>query len=303
MALSDRRGVAEDGAGVHPDAERLAQYADGVLRGSARRDIERHLVGCAQCREALVDTLAFLAADSPQSATGTRPEPVVVFPNRRRWILVGGGLAAAAALLVTLTVQPEWVRRIVGRDNRPELEQLVAALAQEPTRPVEGRLTGGFPYSPPPTLRGGTGRQPSPEVSIAAATLQQRARAQPTPANEAAAGVAYLVLGEADRAVAALETAARTSPRPSTLSDLAAAYLARGGTGRDDLLKARDAANRAIAAGEAPVEAWFNRALAIQRLGATEDAVRAWQEYLQRESSSQWAAEARQYVEAAGRLQ
>ena len=44
----------------HPDAERLAEYADGVLTAEARTDVEHHLSRCAECRAVVMETTAFL---------------------------------------------------------------------------------------------------------------------------------------------------------------------------------------------------------------------------------------------------
>ncbi len=53
-----------------PDAERLAEYADGLLDAATRATIEAHLVTCADCRSVLVETMAFLAAEGA-SARGS----------------------------------------------------------------------------------------------------------------------------------------------------------------------------------------------------------------------------------------
>jgi CHAT domain-containing protein len=57
-------------------------------------------------------------------------------------------------------------------------------------------------------------------------------------------------------------------------------------------------AERAIALKNAPPEAWFNRALALERLHLVDAARKAWGDYLERDSTSGWADEARQHLEA-----
>ena len=47
-----------------PDAEHLAEYADGLLDAEARQAIEAHLVTCPDCRAVLVETVAFLGAEA-----------------------------------------------------------------------------------------------------------------------------------------------------------------------------------------------------------------------------------------------
>src|SRR5262249_5976739 len=64
-----------------------------------------------------------------------------------------------------------------------------------------------------------------------------------------------------------------------------------------DVPKALESAERAIALKDPPTEAWFNRALALERLHLTDAAKKAWQDYLDRDATSGWADEARQHLE------
>ena len=142
----------------------------------------------------------------------------------RRWLTaVVATLAASAAVVVAVRLAgPTWVDGLVGRrGTRPELRELIAALASEPTRPVEGRLTGGFKYAPPPpaaATRGPGEREVSPDVRIAAAKIEKMARENDTPQNHAALAVAYLSLGQPEKAVQALEDAASQERNAAVLS-------------------------------------------------------------------------------------
>ncbi|HEX7184221.1 MAG TPA: CHAT domain-containing protein [Thermoanaerobaculia bacterium] len=105
-----------------------------------------------------------------------------------------------------------------------------------------------------------------------------------------------LLAGQPDRAIATLEQALAEKPGdPGVLSDLAAAFLVRGSAQDQplDLIAALDCAERAVARSPASPEALFNRALARQRLHLSGQASRAWDEYLERDSESDWAKEAR----------
>jgi CHAT domain-containing protein len=84
------------------------------------------------------------------------------------------------------------------------------------------------------------------------------------------------------------------------LSDLAAAYLVRAAQADEpaDIPKALETAERAIILKDAPPEAWFNRALALEELHLVDAARKAWEDYLQHDSASGWADEARQHLEA-----
>src|SRR5678816_605631 len=117
MAVEDRR---------HPEAERLAEYADGVLDAASRAEVDRHLADCADCRAVVMETMAFLDGNPAIPASAA---PKVVPFRPRRWAQgTAVGLAAAAALLLGIRVaRPDWVSGLFGpRGDRPELQELIA---------------------------------------------------------------------------------------------------------------------------------------------------------------------------------
>jgi tetratricopeptide (TPR) repeat protein len=181
----------------------------------------------------------------------------------------------------------------------PELAELVAALSTESTRPVEGRITG-FPYAPPPSIpRGPEDRQVSPDVRIAAAKVEKLAQLHRDPEQQAELGIAFLAVGEFDKAVQALEEAVRRAPSNASLqNDLAAAYLARARREDrdDDLRQALSAAERAVQIAPQLNEPYFNRALALEWLHRQAQAVTAWNDLAKREPASPWAAEAKLHL-------
>jgi CHAT domain-containing protein/tetratricopeptide (TPR) repeat protein len=170
---------------------------------------------------------------------------------------------------------------------------------------VEPRLTGGFQHGRLVTLRssdvsGGLDAQ-SPAVLAAVARIREQAQGDTSPEALGALGITYLVSGDLGAAVKALESASAQKPDdPRLLSDLAAAYLVRAAQADEpaDIPKALEMAERAIALKDAPAEAWFNRALALERLHLVDAARKAWGDYLERDSTSGWADEARQHLEA-----
>ena len=153
------------------------------------------------------------------------------------------------------------------------------------------RLTGGFAYAPVRgPVRGANDISLSPDVRIAIAEIEKQYAAKPV------AAAAALVSGDANRAILILEAQSQLRPNdPKILSDLAAAYLARAArtASTDDASRALAAANRALEIDRLMPEALFNRALALQMSGMTEDARIAWQAYLAVDDRSGWADEAR----------
>jgi CHAT domain-containing protein len=170
---------------------------------------------------------------------------------------------------------------------------------------VEPRLTGGFHHGRVIRLRSGGAPRgldaQSPEVLAAVARIRARAAGDTSPEALGALAVTYLVSGDPAAAVKALESAVAQDPNDARLqTDLAAAYLVRAAEADEpaDLPRALESAERAIALKGAPQEAWFNRALALERLHLVDAARKAWQDYLERDASSPWADEARQRLEA-----
>jgi CHAT domain-containing protein len=188
-----------------------------------------------------------------------------------------------------------WPTLVGVRSERPELHDLFSALSRESTRPIEGRLAGGFPYAPPRVqTRGVRGESASPDVRIAAALIEKRARGESTAQNNAALGAAYLALGEWGRAVEALDEAVEAEPRNVTfLNDAAAAYLARAAAldQPEDFVRALAAAARAIRIDPKRPEPQFNRALALRALHLTSEARDALAAYSSIDRNGPWTTE------------
>ena len=291
MGIHDRhRFVFGDGRG-HPDTVLLAEYADNVLPLADRRDLQYHLADCEACRDALSDAMLF-------SATDVAPALPVHRMGRRRWIaVVVTGLTAAAAIFTAVRAGSSWWGR---RSDQIALAQLIAAVTKEPTRPFDGRLSQGFPYAPAPVLdRGERARHLSPDVRIAAATIEKLVHDQETPGRLAVSGVASAVLGDFDRSVSALERATQLEPDNARyLSDLSAIYLARANLGQsaDDYMKALASAARARSIDSTLSAGCFNWALALERLSRSDEARRAWEGCLSADSGSAWSTDIRAHI-------
>jgi tetratricopeptide (TPR) repeat protein len=261
-----------------------------------REAIEAHLVGCSMCRAVVAETTAFVRTEGVEPDRLRHPSaPVVKTFTRRRIVGLAAGLAAAAAVIVGVRLaRPELL--FGPRADRPELTALIAALANEPSRPIEGRLAGGFKYAPPPSpTRGAGDREASPDVRIAAANIEKLAKDHNTPENLAALGVAYLALDDYDAAIASLESAVQQTPGESRFqTDLSAAYIARAQrfNRNDDWPRGLAAAERALTLNPRAVEASFNRALALEGLHQDAAASEAWTRYQRLDQSAGWSTEA-----------
>ena len=267
------------------DAEALAAYVDGRVSPQERARIEEILARDEESYAWLLDTLR---AQGPGEA-------VRITPQTRRWVWIAGGLAAAATLALTLRVGlPSFLSQ--GNESQQLVAALVEAVGDE--RYVEGRLTGGFPYGPLRAVPRTGGSQGSSNLALlgAATALQEAAKTRPTPAILHRWGVAQLLLGNWDDGVRSLEEAARDDPsNAELLSDLGAAYvaLARLDDSAAYWARALEWSERALHLDPPPVEARFNRALALEGLGLGAQAIAAWEAYLEADADSEWSADAR----------
>src|ERR1700741_2423708 len=96
-----------------------------------------------------------------------------------------------------------------------------------------------------------------------------------------------------DAAIDALERFSRVDPK--AMSDLAAAHYVRAQREdrQSDFLRAREAAEQAVAAEPELPAAHFNRALVLEELGLSGQAIAEWDQFLRR-ADSRWRTEARQ---------
>ncbi len=276
-----------------PDPGLIAAHADRRLSGAEAARMDEHIAGCPDCSEVFAETLRFSLSED-QDAPG-RWSPIAKFV-RQPALKVAAGLAIAASLLLAIRFY-----RAPTPPAVPLIAELAAAMGTR--RIIEPRLTR-FQYGRLIVLRSGDTPNgldaQTPAVLAAVARIRERAENDPSPEALGALGVTYLVSGNVYEAVKALESATAQDPENARLlTDLSAAYLVRATQADEpaDIPKALESAETAIALLDPPVEAWFNRALALEALHLVDAARKAWEDYLQRDSSSGWAEEARQHLE------
>jgi len=284
-------------AGDHPDPGLIAAHAERRLTAAEAARMDEHLASCPICHETFAETLRF-ALDQEAEEALPRSSLVAIPFVRRPAFRLAAVLAVAAS--VFLAFQQLWRARS-GRPAPPMVAELAQTMGT--TRFVEPRLTGGFQHGRLIVLRS-SGPQgldaQSPAVLAAVARIRERTEGDKSPEGLGALAVTYLVSGDIGKAVKTLESATAQAPKnPRLLSDLAAAYLVRAGRLDEpaDLPKALEAAEKAIELEDAPDEAWFNRALALEQLHLVDSAKKAWEDFLKRDSTSAWADEARKHLE------
>src|SRR4051794_4152666 len=255
-------------------------FASGDLDAQTRNYVLAHIEHCSDCMAAVLSANAHLKEERSVWRSRT---------NSRWWMS-----AVAAAVLIAIIAVP------MLRSGHDPIGKLVA-LAPTSERTIEPRLSGGFawaPYHGPMRATGTSMDAARLELGGAAGEAINRAEHDRSTEVQHAAGVAMVLVEKPEEAVARLEAVARTSNDARTWSDLAAArYAAASQLGRASLYPtALAAADAALRIDPNLSEALFNRALILTRLGLTDEAKRAWQRYLQVDSSSSWAIEARSHL-------
>jgi tetratricopeptide (TPR) repeat protein len=264
-----------------PDHETLAAFIDGRADGAESRMVREHLASCPRCLDAVTVAQELSADVAGPAASAQRRIPPLA------WV----ALAVAAALAVFLFLGPL-------RQNREsnDLQKLIAAAEEDPTRLMDGRLAAATAYQPyTGAMRGAESVSTNARLREIAGWVQNRGRTDAEGLH--VLGVAHLLQGNHDIAVQAFDRALAAAPNPelraAVANDLSAALLARAawkGTA-GDALRARQ-----ITEGlplDDPAVAW-NRAIAAEQLGDNAAASARWDEYLRVDPSSPWAEEARQ---------
>lgn len=196
--------------------------------------------------------------------------------------------------------------------NRSEGGPQRLALRIPRPRPFLARLTGGFGYAPCDPAR-----EPANGLGLERLTCRQpklsdgeRRRFQELDREASSRGseapgsdpyreapwalAARPFAGSVDAAIARLETLSKRVPGAGRVfSDLSAAYLARASRDRDprDLIRALDAAERAVQLDPTLEEALWNRAVALETL-VRRPAIESWQRVVATEDADDWREEA-----------
>lgn len=181
--------------------------------------------------------------------------------------------------------------------------------AYEKERPLESRISG-LNYAPTNNLRGKAKEKvDTTERNLARSIALTNASQNPTPENLHSLGRIYLAEKNFDEAIVQLEKAEQSAPQNAEiLSDLGVGYLERGkrlsdGSKLDSIAKALQTIDKALQLNPNLLEARFNKAIALQEINSIEEAKKAWRDYLELDSNSKWADEARQYLELLGEAQ
>jgi hypothetical protein len=211
----------------------------------------------------------------------------------RQPIYAGGfALLLIAALIGTVF--------LFRTNNSDELASLKNIYQKE--RPIEPRISG-FDYAPLIVTRGETkddaNKNKLEEIKL---ELLKAVNSNPNAANYHALGVFNLTQRNFKDAIENLEKAVKLDDKNATFyNDLGSAYFqfakSKDEKQFENLSSANEAFSKAFQLNPNLLEALFNRSLTLQELGIQEQAKESWQKYLEKDSTSKWAEEARKNLE------
>jgi CHAT domain-containing protein len=202
-----------------------------------------------------------------------------------------------AVLLIAVLVSAIYF--LSRRSNPDELAELRSIYQQE--RPTETRISE-FGYAPLAQLRGAPEDREENRLRRIENSLIEATERSPNAQTHHALGVFKLTQRKYTEAIKEFLSALKFNERSAKIhNDLGAAHFELAKTlARDkkleDLEQSLEEFTKATELDGNLLEALFNKSLALQALGLPREAKESWTLYLQKDSSSPWADEARKHL-------
>ncbi len=301
-----------------PDDEVLQELAAGLSSAELAERTLQHVSRCNVCGPALKRYMReFSEQDTPETARilnqleSSRPEwqrsmvRKVVQPRRARWPRLIPVFAGLAAVLFLFIAGPYLLREFKIRQAQKEV---AAAFAER--RTTENRLPStdystfrGFPVELGPE-RSVDELPPSLHNALSSA-IENLKQPNADPRWLQIQGRAFLweaTPSSLEKAEKNFEKARAEGLNTTSLEiDLATAYYERDNkSDHPNLQRTLDLLNKVLTepnlTGQDRASALFNLAIAYERTQAWDLAVETWEKYLQVDSSSQWAEEAKRHL-------
>ena len=210
-------------------------------------------------------------------------------------------LPIAAAIVLAAGLGVWWNTR-----NNSEVDRGLVALrtAYRDQRPVDARVAD-FGYAP--ILRGEE-RVNSVQRDLAMSLLTRAVVDRPDASSQHALGQYYLTQRQFDKAVELLQASLNQDPKSAkTQNDLGVALFELGkqteannqpGVALKYYAESQDHLKKALELDNSLLEARFNLALVLEKMGLPDAAAESWRQYLEQDSTSPWSNEARQNLHA-----
>jgi CHAT domain-containing protein/cytochrome c-type biogenesis protein CcmH/NrfG len=289
---------------LRQEEELIQEYADKELAVDEEKAFEKHFLISDERRK----KVAF--AKALRKYVDGQPENVTEVKDKRNfWSIFKSFFSsplpiAAGFAAVILTSFFVWY--LYFRSSAADLAMNSLNKAYRNERPLAARITD-FGYAPFYKTRSEKKENVDiDERDLAELSLRNEVKQRPTAENLHALGRLYLAKKDFDAAIEKLENAkALDSKNAEIFNDLGVAYLEKYKTQANDqndknselTIQALDFFDKAIALNPKLLEAYFNRADCLQTSNLPNEAKEAWKKYLELDSTSQWAGEARQRLE------
>ena len=169
-------------------------------------------------------------------------------------------------------------------------------------RPFEPRIAG-FEYAPLAVTRGAAEEREKNKLRRIENALLEAVEKYPSAETHHALGVFYLTQRKFDDAIKELEQAVKADEKNAQFNnDLGVAFLELSDGGDqnrklENLARANEAFSKSLELNPNFSEARFNKSLTLQKLGLPAQAKESWEKYLEQDSTSKWADEARKNLE------
>ena len=269
------------------------EYLDDQLSPEERERAELYFFKSERRREKL-EFAALLKKGKPD-----------FFRKRERWRSWTPYLKAAAAIAFVAVAAVVIINQFTGASLNKGLNALHNAYRDE--RPLESRISG-FEYARAPDLRGGPRTVDSTQKELAATIILPKDSDNAGADVHQAIGQYFLTQRKFDEAIDRFQRSLALDPNNSQVhSDLGTALLERGrirhlegDSGEENVDFANSLANlnKALELDNSNLEALFNRAILYREMGLLPQSENDWRRYLEKDSTSKWADEAREKLKA-----
>ncbi|MEW6207533.1 MAG: CHAT domain-containing protein [Acidobacteriota bacterium] len=272
----------------------IDQYARDELSRRDRKLFEREILSTPEGRERVMLVSGLIHRASKQAALSNKGSGrAFTLPLR----------AAVAATILLVAGAGVWRVFFYRSDIDKGLLALRSAYRE---RPVEARISG-FDYARWGSVRGDQQSVDQSSRDRAERILLDAVFEQPGPASRHALGKFYLSERKFDEAIAQFEESLKADSNNAQLhNDYGAALLEKGkaeqssesGRGLEYPARGLERFDRAIELRPSLLDALFNRALCLKSLNLPRQAAQAWKKYLEKDTDSAWAEEARRNLDS-----
>ncbi|HYJ89419.1 MAG TPA: CHAT domain-containing protein, partial [Pyrinomonadaceae bacterium] len=270
----------------------INEYVFGKLTDEDAEDFRKTLKSNPDRRFKLM-----LTEGLRERAFAHQPKPAEVgpsfFTSLASWFHQPKYVGAFAVLLILVVAFAVYFNTRSSPDQLAELRSIY-----QQGRPTQTRISE-FGYAPLTELRGAPEASEQRRLRLIQNNLLNATEANPNAQTHHALGVYYLTQKHYQDAIKEFENALKFANNKAQIhNDLGVAHFELSKTGPrekkfEELARSLEEFTKATELDGNLLEALFNKSLALQDLGMSREAKESWTLYLQKDTSSPWAEEAR----------